>query len=513
MCQVTPPIVESNVGPGFSYQGYLEENGSPVNGTCTFAFRLFDNLTGGNQLGVTQELRGVSVVDGVFAVVLNDSGEFGADAFNGQARWLEITVGCGDGHTTLRRQELLAVPYAQSLRPGAMISGTVSAESGVLNLWSTEIGLNIPYSAGEGMHIDQARGDAIFICSAGVTDGSCTPSANNNGLEIGHAQHNGVQVQMAHNGFDVTEASNAGVYVGEAGHNGLLVNHAVDNGIYVVSAGQYGGRFSGNAAGVYAQADDPVNPDLILGGNGTTGDDGIVSSPLSSSGDIILSSHDTVRVDLNVDGSDEVGSFEVRDNSNSLLFNVDTNGDVGIGTNFPEGKLEITSPNFNDHLVLNRTGAGPMHVTATNPRGLAITDGTPNTFVYVQQATGNVGIGTTNPTTRLAVNGEIRAKEITVETGWSDFVFAEDYELMSLEEIEAYVTEHGHLPDIPSAAEVSGQGVKVGEMESRLLQKIEELTLHLIAMDKHMQELEQENARLSRMLEALDPMPATTKGE
>lgn len=117
--------------------------------------------------------------------------------------------------------------------------------------------------------------------------------------------------------------------------------------------------------------------------------------------------------------------------------------------------------------------------------------------LVVDRATSNVGIGTQNPGNfRLAVNGPIRAKEIVVETGWSDFVFDPDYKLRSLKDLEVFISEHGHLPDIPSAEEGSGHGVKVGEIESKLLRKVEELTLHLIAMHKRVGALEQENARL-----------------
>lgn len=121
-----------------------------------------------------------------------------------------------------------------------------------------------------------------------------------------------------------------------------------------------------------------------------------------------------------------------------------------------------------------------------------------NTNVLViDRATDSVGIGTQEPGDyRLAVNGAIRAKEIVVETGWSDFVFEPDYDLATLPEVEAHIRAHGHLPDIPSAAEVEQNGVKVGEMESKLLRKIEELTLHMIAMDKRMKELEERNAQL-----------------
>ncbi|MGS2765228.1 hypothetical protein [Sinomicrobium sp. M5D2P9] len=102
---------------------------------------------------------------------------------------------------------------------------------------------------------------------------------------------------------------------------------------------------------------------------------------------------------------------------------------------------------------------------------------------------GNVGIGTVNPGDwKLAVNGNIRAKEVKVETGWSDFVFEKTYKLPTLKEVEQYIEEHGHLKDIPSAGEVEKNGILVGEMHARLLQKIEELTLYTIQQQKIMEE-------------------------
>jgi hypothetical protein len=106
---------------------------------------------------------------------------------------------------------------------------------------------------------------------------------------------------------------------------------------------------------------------------------------------------------------------------------------------------------------------------------------------------GNVGIGTTNPTHKLAVNGTIKAKEVIVETtGWSDYVLAKNYKLLPLSEVETHINANGHLPGIPSAAQVAEQGVSVGDMQARLLAKIEELTLHQIAQEKELAALRTE---------------------
>jgi len=102
---------------------------------------------------------------------------------------------------------------------------------------------------------------------------------------------------------------------------------------------------------------------------------------------------------------------------------------------------------------------------------------------------GNVGIGTTDPRGyRLAVNGKIRAQEIKVEAApWPDYVFNKSYYLPTLQETEKHIKEKGHLPGIPSAEEVKTNGIDLGEMNAKLLKKIEELTLYLIEQKKEIQ--------------------------
>ena len=213
--------------------------------------------------------------------------------------------------------------------------------------------------------------------------------------------------------------------------------------------------------------------------------------------------------------NNEIGAFN--NNENSILYinasqstantsiNPDGLGKVGIGTNDPKAKLHVKSGadvgRGQDPAFLSGDRAGHHIAIDNNEIGAFNNNGNSILFINASQSTsntlinhdgpGNVGIGTANPGAwKLAVNGKIRAKEVKVETGWADFVFYDDYELPTLEEVENHIEEKGHLKDIPDAREVEEKGILLGEISSKLLQKIEELTLYTIDQEKQIKELQ-----------------------
>lgn len=221
-------------------------------------------------------------------------------------------------------------------------------------------------------------------------------------------------------------------------------------------------------------------------------------------------------------------------------------GNVGIGTSGPDSKLEVRASLSTDDqfetvakfigyrgssnsqkpmltLATQRGGNTPIEIggiaayyEGSSEGGIQILtkeNGTLNPQLTINKS-GSVGIGTESMFGyRLAVNGTIGSTEVKVEntSPWPDFVFRNDYKLLTLEQVEQHINENGHLPEIPSESEVTENGINLGEMDSKLLMKIEELTLYMIDMNKRMNQLEQENSELKESNQELKEEISTLK--
>lgn len=283
----------ATVGTNFTYQGRLSDNGSPANGAYDFVFRLYDASSGGTEVGGTNTLADVVVIDGYFTVTL----DFGA-VLDGKAVWLEIGVrpgGSPGAYTTLDpRQSLTAAPYALSLRPGARIVGTSGNAALTLSnpifglevsqaanavyigqstdtaIWvndSDRDGLYINNAADEGVqvntagldgyyigtagdhgfHVNASGGsglvsghsdsDGVYICSTGSRTG-CTPTSSNNGIEIGRPEDHGVFID---------DAGGDGIFIDNSAFNGVYMNSPGSDGLFIFLAGEDGIDVSGNS--------------------------------------------------------------------------------------------------------------------------------------------------------------------------------------------------------------------------------------------------------------------------
>lgn len=194
-------------------------------------------------------------------------------------------------------------------------------------------------------------------------------------------------------------------------------------------------------------------------------------------------------------------------------------GNVAIGHRTPGYKLDVYAPSGSwkarfhgedGYILMGPANDGWAHIYTDRPafifnQGIWSTPGIFSSYgqadlslqtngvtrVTVSKATGNVGVGTTSPNEKLAVNGTIYGKEVKVDLSvpGPDYVFAKDYKLPSLQEVQIYINQHSHLPEIPSAKEMEAEGIKVGEMNMLLLKKVEELTLYLIQQQNEIEAL------------------------
>jgi len=175
-----------------------------------------------------------------------------------------------------------------------------------------------------------------------------------------------------------------------------------------------------------------------------------------------------------------------------LIFqNSSTGGKALMGVS--AGNQVISGDSAGDFAVVNVAGGGMNFSNGGQKAQLTIA------------ANGNVGVGIKNPQSALAVNGTVTTKEVVVTaTGWPDFVFSPEYRLTPLSEVAEFIGKNHHLPGVPSADDVRVKGVGLAEMQEKLLTKIEELTLHLIAEKQRNDRLEDRNRDVLKRLDALE---------
>ncbi|OEK03329.1 hypothetical protein BFP97_18155 [Roseivirga sp. 4D4] len=221
-----------------------------------------------------------------------------------------------------------------------------------------------------------------------------------------------------------------------------------------------------------------------------------------------------------------------------------TNGNIGIGTSTPNAKLDLRNGhlyvgddtfnnpgnwgatiNLDDNvhsriLIEERstgvqtslwahTGGNAKVGTISNHNFSIISNGSEKMTVTTS---GKIGIGTLSPTEKLSVDGTVLAKKVRVSTtgaDWPDYVFSPNYKLKNLSELEAYIQANQHLPEVPSTKEIEEKGQDLGDIQTTLLKKVEELTLYLIEQDKRnkdqearLKALEEENKSLRKLLES-----------
>ncbi len=301
-----------------------------------------------------------------------------------------------------------------------------------------------------------------------------------------------------------------------------------------------GSNYNSNAASLALKGDNvgigtssPANGLLHIYKNATTGNFGFVN--VANAGLRIQDSGVSLYIDGNAlytNGNMILGTLgnkylSLGTNDEERL-RIDQDGDVGIGTSTPNSNLHVneTATAGTDHVISRwETASGGglsvrvSDLSLSNPgwqfnayagESLSFSQGgTDRMFIKTD---GNVGIGTTDPLSKLSVDGHIRATEVKVllDISVPDYVFEPDYELRTLKETKKYIAENKHLPEIPSAVEIEENGIDLGDMNMRLLKKIEELTLHQIELLEKLEEqslqLLEQNQQLSQQQRRIEKL-------
>jgi hypothetical protein len=317
--QAAPLGLQSQIGTAFTYQGQLKKGVTPVTANCSMDFRLYDQPSGGSQVGGPLILT-VPVNNSLFTLPL----DFGSAAFTGDARWLGIQVLCpGDSaYTELGRQAITAVPYALSLLPGAVISGSIN-NGPVLQLYNTDASTSGGYAISAINYSGNTWRPAIYGENKGASAGVFGSSSGGNAV-VGWSQSN------------------------------------TSSGVYGYNAGSgYGGWFDSNTD----------HGDLILGGAiGRLNTD-----PNNENSNLILSSNNDVTVRLDNDGG-ENGFFRIVSSGGANVFTADEQSNlsqVRTGSGLVKAAVYADCSKHSPSIVRSFSSLGST-VTITN----AITDGT-----------------------------------------------------------------------------------------------------------------------------------------
>lgn len=501
---------QTAMGTAFTYQGRLTDHGSAASGQYDFKFSLYDALTGGGQVGSTLAVKAVSVANGLFTVPL----DFG-DSFQGQALWLEIEVApyaSGVYTRLIPRQRLTPTPYALYAK---------TAESVVDGL------------AGSGSTNRVARftaartiGDStIYDDGSKVGIGTTAPSAR---LHIDGDTPDNVAL-MVHNQND---AGSERLFFGTntALDAAMIVwgsSHATMPGKWRFSNNKTAGHFDWVANGA-------IQMTLSHSGNlgiGTTSP----AERLSVEGMVESTTGGFRFPDGTVQTTASNGTDSPWEQAGSLVYY--TGGNVGIGTDWPTSRLVVETHNdhnINPTAIFKTTGTDStcaiMFANADGNRfSLGITGDDEFALGYNANvslsgdllritSTGRFGIGTTSPSEKLDVNGNVRCVDLieTSSRSLKEHITPVENALDKVSRLQGvrfrWKAEHGGKPDLGFVAEdvaevfpelvtweeagVKASGLKYSHLTAVAVEAIKELRADVKAKDKQIADL---TARLERM--------------
>jgi hypothetical protein len=191
--------------------------------------------------------------------------------------------------------------------------------------------------------------------------------------------------------------------------------------------------------------------------------------------------------------NDTSDALVVYNSAGTDLFHIENSGQVGVGNSSPMARLMVTGDGVDPALRVQNGGSTRFSVNANGGATIGTFDltGSPANGLFVS---GGVRVGAPDLPAgyKMSVDGKIICEEVLVQDSgsWPDYVFADDYNLRPLSEVEAHIRSDRRLPGIPDAGTVAVEGISVGQMQKQMMEKIEELTLYIIEQDKRIAELE-----------------------
>ena len=541
-------------GTTFTYQGYLTDAGAGANGIYDLRFSLFDVDSGGVAVAGPLTTGGVAVSNGLFTVTI----DFGSSQFDGDKLWLEIGVQTngGGGFTTLSpRTQITPAPYAIfSGTAGGVPNNTIGSAQVIDNsltatdLAASSVGASEIATGAVGTaeiadgtitttDLNLVSVDGRYVLKAGdtmtgplattkltATAGIATSSITNNSGLLSIKSLTDIELTIDNGGgaaaaFEIFNGLGTHLFLlSETGNARTFGNHYVDDGFGVgttVLDAQAMAQFNlpSSVSVPHVRIKSPlgnngfglqfVNPDerWFVGPNiGNWSDDRFNILADSSNRGIIVAANGNVGID-SVSAASPFATLTV---DGTIGFPTVATPAIYVyqsGTSNPDKPLIVHSPAFPEYGLYYRD-PGDQFVMRSSAA-----DTTPSLVVDLDGNWVAIATDTPKPNYELSVNGQIVCEELLVEdmANWPDYVFKEDYQLRSLDDVETHIKEKKHLPGIPTAEDVKRDGLPIGEMQKRMMEKIEELTLYVIDQNKRLAAQEQKILELQSQLQASQP--------